>query len=79
MIDRPKGSFPVPPLIHLQGPYVDLLGDALTSQVAKDRGLFHPGHVAALIDEPNQLTALRYNPLWEVGLLELWLQSHDIR
>ena len=79
VIDRPKGSFPVPPLIHLQGPYVDLLGDALTSQVAKDRGLFHPEHVRALIDEPNQLTALRYNPLWEVGLLELWLQSHDIR
>ena len=40
VIDRPKGYFPVPPLIHLEGPYVDLLGDALRSPAARDRGLF---------------------------------------
>lgn len=76
VIDRPKGYFPVPPLIHLQGPYVDLLGDALMSPAAKERGLFRPEHVRHLLDNPNELTTLRYNKLWEVGLLELWLQAH---
>jgi asparagine synthase (glutamine-hydrolysing) len=78
VIDRPKGYFPVPPLVHLEGPYVDLLGDALRSPAATDRGLFRPEHVSHLLDHPNELTTLRYNKLWELGLLELWLQSHGI-
>jgi asparagine synthase (glutamine-hydrolysing) len=78
VIDRPKGYFPVPPLIHLEGPYVDLLRDALTSVAAKERGLFRDDHVRALLDRPNELTRLRYNQLWELGLLEMWLQSHGI-
>jgi asparagine synthase (glutamine-hydrolysing) len=79
VIDRPKGYFPVPPLIHLEGPYVDLLRDALCSDAARERGLFERAHVEGLLAEPNQLTTLRYNALWELGLLELWLQAHDVR
>ena len=79
VIDRPKGYFPVPPLIQLEGPYVDLLRDALTSTAARDRGLFRPEHVRHLLDNPNELTTLRYNKLWELGVLELWLQTQDIR
>jgi len=79
VIDRPKGYFPVPPLIHLEGPYVDMLGDALRSPAARDRRLFRNDKVEALLADPNQLTTLRYNQLWEIGLLELWLQSHGIR
>jgi asparagine synthase (glutamine-hydrolysing) len=78
VIDRPKGYFPVPPLIHLEGPYVDLLRDALLSPAARDRGLFRAEHVRHLLDRPNELTTLRYNKLWEVGLLEFWLQTHGI-
>jgi len=78
VIDRPKGYFPVPPLIHLEGPYVDLLGDALQSTAAIDRGLFRPEQVHHLLDHPNDLTTLRYNKLWELGLLELWLQSNGL-
>ena len=78
VIDRPKGYFPVPPLIHLQGPYVDLLRDALSSPAAKERALFRPEQVHYLLDHPNELTTLRYNKLWELGLLEMWLQTHGI-
>jgi asparagine synthase (glutamine-hydrolysing) len=78
VIDRPKGYFPVPPLIHLEGPYVDLLRDALTSVAAKERGLFREDHVRGLLASPNELTRLRYNQLWELGLLEMWLQTHGI-
>jgi asparagine synthase (glutamine-hydrolysing) len=78
IVDRPKGYFPVPPLIHLEAPYVDLLREALVSPAARDRALFRPEHVSHVLDHPNELTTLRYNKLWELGLLELWLQTHDI-
>jgi asparagine synthase (glutamine-hydrolysing) len=76
VIDRPKGYFPVPPLVHLAGPYVDMLRDALASEAATDRGLFRPDHVSHLLDNPNELTTLRYNKLWQLGVLEMWLQHH---
>ncbi|MEX2659769.1 MAG: N-acetylglutaminylglutamine amidotransferase [Acidimicrobiales bacterium] len=80
VIDRPKGYFPVPALTHLRGPYLELVSDALLSPEAKERGLFEPHAVEALLADPNaELTTLRGNKLWQLGLLELWLQSHGIR
>jgi asparagine synthase (glutamine-hydrolysing) len=77
VIDRPKGYFPVPALKHLAGPYLDLVGDALHSAAARDRGLFTGEAVAQLLADPNgRLTPLRGNPLWQLGLLELWLARH---
>ena len=79
VIDREKGYFPVPALKHLQGPYLDLVRDALHSEAARERGLFRPEAVTALLDDPNgSLTPLRGNRLWQLGLLELWLQRHGI-
>jgi len=77
VIDRPKGYFPVPALKHLAGPYLDLVRDALHSAPARDRGLFTREAVDGLLAEPNgNLTPLRGNPLWQLGLLELWLARH---
>jgi asparagine synthase (glutamine-hydrolysing) len=78
VIDRPKGYFPVPPLVHLEGDAVELLRDALLAPEAKDRGLFRPEHVEHLLAHPHELTTLKYNQLWELGMLELWLQRHGI-
>jgi asparagine synthase (glutamine-hydrolysing) len=79
VIDRPKGYFPVPALTHLEGPYLDLVRDALYAPVAKERGLFRPEAVDRLLADPNgRLTPLRGNELWQIALLELWLQRHGI-
>jgi asparagine synthase (glutamine-hydrolysing) len=79
VIDRPKGYFPVPALKHLQGPYLDIVRDALHSDAARHRGLFEPAYVDKLLAAPNEeLTPLRGNRLWQLGLLELWLQSHGV-
>ena len=79
VIDRPKGYFPVPALTHLEGPYLDMVRDALYAPVAKERGLFPPEAVDALLTDPNgRLTPLRGNELWQIALLELWLQKHGI-
>jgi asparagine synthase (glutamine-hydrolysing) len=79
VIDRPKGYFPVPALTHLEGPYLDMVRDALYAPVAKERGLFRPEAVDALLADPNgRLTPLRGNELWQIALLEMWLQKHGI-
>jgi len=79
VIDRPKGYFPVPALTHLEGGFLDRVQDALRSQQARDRGLFRPEAVDKLLAAPNdQLTPLGGNPLWQVALLEMWLQEHGL-
>jgi asparagine synthase (glutamine-hydrolysing) len=79
VIDRPKGYFPVPALTHLEAPVVALVGDALRSDAARDRGLFRPDVVEAMLADPNAArTNLDGSTLWQVGLLELWLQQHGV-
>jgi asparagine synthase (glutamine-hydrolysing) len=79
VIDRPKGYFPVPALTHLHGPYLELVKDALYAPEAKERGLFRTDYVEQLLSDPNgELTRLRGNKLWQLGLLELWLQKQGI-
>jgi len=79
VIDRPKGYFPVPALTHLEGPFLDLVRDALYAPEAKERGLFRPEAVERLLADPNgRLTPLRGNGLWQLALLESWLQRHGI-
>jgi asparagine synthase (glutamine-hydrolysing) len=77
VIDRPKGYFPVPAITHLEGKVLDLVRDALSNDTARQRGLFRPEYVDRLLADPNgELTPLRGNKLWQLGLLELWLQAH---
>jgi asparagine synthase (glutamine-hydrolysing) len=79
VIDRPKGYFPVPALKYIDGPYLDLVRDALTSQAAKERGLFSSAYLERLFADPTgHITPLRGSELWQVGLLELWLQQQGV-
>ena len=50
----------------------------LTAPEAKSRGLYRPEHVEHLLNHPDELTTLRYNQLWELGILELWLQANEM-
>ncbi|MGY1842367.1 N-acetylglutaminylglutamine amidotransferase [Modestobacter sp. SYSU DS0875] len=80
VIDRPKGYFPVPAIIDLHGDYLETVRAALHAPEARERGLFRPEHVDRLLADPNaHRTTLGANQLWQVGLLELWLQRHGIR
>ncbi len=80
VIDRPKGYFPVPGITHLEGDVLSRVTEALRAPVARERGLFRPEYVDALIADPNgELTPLRGNKLWQLGLLELWLQANGVR
>ncbi|MBC2593596.1 N-acetylglutaminylglutamine amidotransferase [Ruficoccus amylovorans] len=79
VIDRPKGYFPVPALKYLRGEFLELARDALCNDTARSRGLFQPAYVDKLLASPeDHITPLRGSKLWQLSLLELWLQSHGI-
>ena len=79
IVDRPKGYFPVPILKHIEGPVLDMVRDTLHSRAARERGLFRPDAVARLLEAPaDHITPLRGSRLWQVALLELWLQARGL-
>jgi asparagine synthase (glutamine-hydrolysing) len=78
VIDRTKGYFPVPAIRQLEGPYLERVREALTDPAAKRRGLFRPDAVEAMLREPNATrTVLGSNALWQLALLEMWLQKME--
>ena len=80
VIDRKKGYFPVPAIRQLDGPYLERVREALTDPAARRRGLFAPGAVDRMLNDPNTTrTRLGSNALWQLGLIEMWLQAMDIR
>src|SRR5918998_1257579 len=80
VIDRTKGYFPVPAIRQLEGPYLERVRDALTDPAAKRRGLFRPDVVERMLREPNVTrTTLGSNALWQLALLEMWLQEVEDR
>ena len=78
VIDRKKGYFPVPQLKYIAGPYLDMLRDALSSQAARERGLFRQDYIDRLVADPaSHITPLQGSELWQIGLLEMWLQAQE--
>ena len=79
VIDRKKGYFPVPALKYIQGPYLDLVRDTLTSQAARQRGLFRREYLERLFAAPTEhITPLRGSELWQAAVIEMWLQANRI-
>ncbi len=79
VIDRKKGYFPVPALKYIQGPYLDMVRETLTNQAARERGLFNPDYLDRLFDDPTgHITPLRGSELWQVAVLEMWMQQHGL-
>ncbi|MBF0451833.1 MAG: N-acetylglutaminylglutamine amidotransferase [Candidatus Magnetomorum sp.] len=77
VIDRPKGYFPVPALTYLQGKYLDRVNDIIHSQAAKNRKIFNDDFIQTLLKKPEKhITPLGGSMLWQVVLLENWLQIH---
>jgi asparagine synthase (glutamine-hydrolysing) len=79
VIDRPKGYFPVPALKYIQGEYLDFVRAILERPAARERELFQPEYVQRLLAAPSDhITPLRGSKLWQLTLLEYWLQSHGL-
>jgi asparagine synthase (glutamine-hydrolysing) len=77
LIDRPKGSFPVPALMNDGPAVVAFAGDVLRSVPCRDRGVFSLEYVDGLLASPT-LTPQGDSKLWEMTALELWFQQHGL-
>ena len=65
--------------VVLDGPYRERVRDALSDPAAKRRGLFRSETVERMLREPNAIrTTLGSNALWQLALLEMWLQTNGI-
>ncbi|MEU3281518.1 N-acetylglutaminylglutamine amidotransferase [Streptomyces antibioticus] len=79
VVDRPKGYFPVPAIRHMAGPVLKRVREALEAPEARHRGLFREPYVSRLLEAPDEHRTRRgANALWQVALLEIWLQTHGI-
>lgn len=79
VIDRPKGYFPVPALKYLSGKTLTFVRDFLLSDVARERGLFQPEYVTQLLTSPDKhMTPLKGSKLWQIAVLEIWLQTQGV-
>jgi asparagine synthase (glutamine-hydrolysing) len=51
----------------------------LNQPAARERDLFQRGYIDKLLADPEgHMTPLRGSKLWQVALLEFWLQTHRI-
>jgi asparagine synthase (glutamine-hydrolysing) len=79
VIDRPKGYFPVPALKYLRGEFLEFVRDVLDEPKARQRELFNRPYVEKLLDAPEEnLTPKGHSKLWQIAVLEHWLQCHGI-
>ncbi len=79
VIDRPKGYFPVPALKYLEGDYLDMARNILNQDAAQQRRIFNRDYIDMLLDAPGEhLTPLRGSKLWQITLLEYWLQEQGL-
>src|SRR3954453_20876095 len=79
VIDRPKGYFPVPALKYLRGPFLGYVRDLLDDTRARSRNLFKPDYVDRLLADPEgALTPKGHSKLWQIAVLEQWLQAHGV-
>lgn len=79
VIDRPKGYFPVPALRKMQDEYLQLAKDVFNQPVARQRKLFNMEYIDAMLAKPEAYVGKFGSKLWQVTLLELWLQEHNIQ
>ncbi len=79
VIDRPKGYFPVPELRYLSGPFKTLAQEILGNKAAHERGIFQQNKIQSYLENSEEnLTPLGGSKLWQVTVLEWWLQLHEI-
>jgi asparagine synthase (glutamine-hydrolysing) len=79
VINRPKGYFPVPALKQLQSACINRIREVLSPQQVIKRGIFNPDYVLKLFASPHEhMTPLKESKLWQIAVLEMWLQSHNI-
>ncbi|MFJ1269132.1 N-acetylglutaminylglutamine amidotransferase [Legionella lytica] len=77
IVDRPKGYFPVPAIKHLQGKIASLMEEMLSPKTIENRGIFN-SHTVQALRKTNHFTPTGGSKLWQIALLEYWLQQQNL-
>jgi asparagine synthase (glutamine-hydrolysing) len=76
---RPKGYFPVPALRYIRDDFLELLKEKIDSHISRQRDIFKRNYLNKILNMPNEnITKLGTNPLWQIAVLEIWLQTNNI-
>ncbi len=79
VIDRPKGYFPMPALKYVRGEFLAFMREILYSRACRERGLFRRAYIDMLLSAPDMHhTRIQGSKLWQLALLEFWLQRNGI-
>ena len=77
VVNRRKAYFPMPALKYVSGAYLEFMRELLTSDKARQRGLYQPAFIDKLLAEPeSHFTRLQGSKLWHCAALELWFQQN---
>jgi len=61
------------------GPFLSCVGDILNSSQARSRGLYRSDFVEHMLQNPEaEMSPKGHSRLWQVALLEAWMQAHAI-
>ncbi|BAO43618.1 N-acetylglutaminylglutamine amidotransferase [Thiolapillus brandeum] len=75
VIDRPKGYFPMPALKYVRGEFLEFMRDIVNSRACRERGLYQRKYLERLLSAPEMHhTRIQGSKLWQLALLEFWLQ-----
>uniref|UniRef100_UPI0022B4AF8C asparagine synthase-related protein n=1 Tax=Legionella tunisiensis TaxID=1034944 RepID=UPI0022B4AF8C len=75
IINRAKGYFPVPALKYLGGSTLELMHEILSPANIKKRNIFNIDAIQTLLNHPEKhFTPSGVSKLWQIALLEYWLQ-----
>jgi asparagine synthase (glutamine-hydrolysing) len=74
ILTRPKMGFPVPIGAWFRGPYAQVLDEYILGSRARERGLFNPEFVRALVNQHQRGEVDHSERLWSLVNLEMWLR-----
>ncbi|MGB7035954.1 MAG: asparagine synthase-related protein, partial [Xanthobacteraceae bacterium] len=64
---------------YIRGAFLDFVRGVLDDSRARHRGLFNRSYIDRLLNNPEgELTPKGHSKLWQVALLECWLQTQGI-
>ena len=80
VIDRPKGYFPVPALKYLRGQFLKYVEGIFNHSTSIKGTVVREQYLNMLLREPEKhISTLRGSKLWQLTILERWLQLHRVR
>ena len=75
VVYRPKAPFGSPLRAWIRGPLAEMVGDLLSEDTVRERGLYDPAHVARLIRLDRQGQEDNAHVIWTLLTNEVWLRT----